>query len=131
MSDKKDYTVTMVGQAIPQVAPVNLPGAIQATALGGSPISKKPSYLVTLMATGAKVKEMRFIAIDKPEFLPNCVQVKGVYLDDSEEKIINNVSGILTSIKKELVLEMTFPWHRICSIRSLVFNAVKSQTLVR
>jgi hypothetical protein len=126
MPNEKDFAVNAVGQFGGSV-----PGAIQATNLGGSPISKKPSYLLTLLSTGAKTKELRFIAIDKPEFLPNCVQVKGVYLDESEDKIINNVSGILTSIKKELVLEMTFPWHRICSIRSLVFNAVKTQTLVR
>lgn len=121
---EKDFSVGAVGQG-------SLPGAIQATALGGSPISKKPSYLVTLEASGAKGKVQRFIAIDKPEFLQGCVQVKGVYLDESEDAIINNVSGILTSIKKELVLEVIFPWHRICSIRSLVFNAVKTQTLVR
>lgn len=121
---EKDFSVGVIGQG-------GLPGAIQATALGGSPISKKPSYLVTLKSNTANFKFERFVALDKPEFLQDCVQVKGVYLDDTEDEIINNVSGILTSIKKELVLEMIFPWHRICSIRSLVFNAVKTQTLVR
>lgn len=121
---EKDFSIGAVGQNV-------VPGAIQATALGGSPISKKPSYLITLYSSLGKNKVQRFVAIDKPEFLPGCVQVKGVYLDESEETIINNVSNILTSIKKELVLEVTFPWHRVDSIRSLVFNAVKTQTLTR
>ena len=116
-NDNKDFAVSAVGQ-------VGLP-------LGAMPVSKKPSYLITLEGTGAKPKNLRFITLDKPELLQGFVQVKGVYLDESEDEILNNVSGTLTSIKKELVLEMMFPWHKICSIRSLVYSAIKNQTLVR
>lgn len=126
MPNEKDFTVGTVGHMEDKV-----PGAIRATALGGSPISKKPSYLITFEPTGAKAKVLRFVAIDKPDCQPGYVQAKGVFVEEKEDEIINNVSGILTSIKKELVLEVMFPWHRICSIRSLVFNAVKTQTLPR
>ena len=124
MSGDKDFAVNAVGQ-------IGGAGAIQATGLGGSQISRKPSYLLTLEPSGAKGKVQRFITLDKPDLLQGFVQVKGVYLNESEDEIINNVSTILTSIKKELVLEVMLPWHRICSIRSLVFNAIKNQTLIR
>lgn len=116
MSGDKDFAVNAVGG----------PGAF-----GGSPITKKPSYLVVLEPSNTKQKAQYFITLDKPDLLQGFIQVKGVYLDDKEEDIINNVSDILTSIKKELVLEVMLPWHRIRSIRSLVFNAIKSQTFVR
>lgn len=115
MSGEKDFTVSPVGTLTNS----------------GSAISKKPSYLITLNGIGAKAGVQRFITLDKPDMLDGFIQAKGVYLDETEDEIINNLSGVLTSIKKELVLEVMFPWHRICSIRNLVFNAVKTQTLVR
>ena len=121
---EKDFAVGAVGQTIS--------GAVQAGNLGGSPISKKPSYLITLEPPASKAKKMtRFITIDKPDLLNGFVQAKGVFVEESEDQIINNLSEVLTSIKKELVLEMMFPWHKICSIRSLVFSAIKTQSLVR
>lgn len=121
----KDFQINAVGQTIS--------GAIQAGNLGGSPISKKPSYLVTIEdTTSAGKKSMkRFITTDKPDLLQGFIQVKGFFSDEGEDEIINNLSDILTSTKKELICEMMFPWHKICSIRSLVFNAIKSQTLVK
>lgn len=92
----------------------------------GSAISNKPSYLVSLEEITGKTKTTRyFITTDRPEHLNGFIQVKGIFVDSSitEEEIIKNFTDILTSAKKELILEMMFPWHKICSIRSLVFKA--------
>ena len=92
----------------------------------GSPISNKPSYLVALEENSGKSRLIKyFITLDRPEQLDGFIQVKGVFADPSlqEAEIIKTFSDILTSAKKELILELWLPWHKICSIRSLVFKA--------
>jgi len=98
----------------------------------GGVISKKPNYLITLEDNSCKSKVLtRFITLDKPDFLDGFILVKGIFTDIEEDAVINNISNILTTLKKELILEVMFPHHRIHSIRSLVFNAIKSQTVVK
>lgn len=94
---------------------------------------KKPPFLITLDdgITGKTRNFQRFISLDKPESINGFVQVKGIFSDKDEEEIIKSFADILTSTSKELYLEMMFPIHRIHSIRSLVFNAVKSVTTVQ
>ena len=92
----------------------------------GSPITTKPSYLVSLEETIGKTKTIRyFITLDRPEQLNGFIQVKGIFADSSldESEIIKTFSDLLTNAKKDLILEVMFPWHKICSIRSLVFKA--------
>jgi hypothetical protein len=92
----------------------------------GSPIMNKPSYLITVEQNVGKSKIFRFfITLDKPELLNGFVQAKGLYADNNmtEDKIITSFSEILTSAEKELFLEVMLPWHKIVSIRSLVFRA--------
>lgn len=97
----------------------------------GAPTLKKPPYLVTLEENTGKTRATkRFISLDKPESINGFIQVKGIFSDKSEDEIVKTYSEILTSCPKEDVLEMMFPLHKIHSIRSLVFNAVKSQTAV-
>jgi hypothetical protein len=79
----------------------------------------KPSYLITLSDKTNKY----FITTDRPEQLNGFIQAKGVFTDSKEEVIIKNYSAILTNASKEFILEMMFPWHKICSIRSLIFKA--------
>ena len=93
----------------------------------GSPIMNKPSYLITLeQDTTSKTKSLKyFITLEKPELLNGFVQAKGLFAAKgvTEEKIITSFSEILTSADKVLILEVLLPWHKICSIRSLVFRA--------
>ena len=91
----------------------------------GSFILTKPSYLILLEDNFGKTKTKKyFITIDRPDYLNGFVQARGIFVEkDTEETIINNFSSILTSADKGLFLEMMFPWHKICSIRSLVFKA--------
>jgi hypothetical protein len=93
----------------------------------GSPVLIKPSYLIKLeeKINSKTIQTSYFISLDKPELLNGFVQVKGIFADSAlkEEDIINRFSELLTGTKKELFLEMLFPWHKICSIRSLVFKA--------
>lgn len=97
-----------------------------------APSLKKPPFLITLDdgTTGKTRNFQRFISLDKPQSENGFVQVKGIFCDKDEDEIIKSFSDILTSTSKELILEMMFPLHRIYSIRSLVFNAVKSVTQV-
>ena len=90
----------------------------------GAPVATKPAYLIVLESMSGKVKSYEyFLTLDKPDFLANCVQAKGFFSDSSETDIISNFSQLLTSIKKELICEMIFPWHKIHSIRNLIFRA--------
>jgi len=97
-----------------------------------APTLKKPPFLITLDdgVTGKTRNFQRFISLDKPESVNGFVQVKGIFSDKDEDEIIKSFSDILTGTPKEFILEMMFPLHRIYSIRSLVFNAVKSVTTV-
>jgi len=83
----------------------------------------KPLYLIILDGFN-KMKALKyFISIDKPELLNGFIQVKGFFSDYSEEDIIIKFAELLTNTKKELFLEMYFPWHKIHSMRSLIFKA--------
>ena len=115
MSDK-DFTVSTVS-GFPTVATT----------------SKKPIYLVTLddPASNKKNSFQKFIAIDKPDSQNGFIMAKGVFTELSDDEIIKTFSEVLTSSPKELILDMWFPWHRILSVRSLVFNANKLSTLVK
>jgi hypothetical protein len=97
-----------------------------AAPLPGSTISKKPSYLVTLEDGSGKSKStLRFMAVDRPDLLNGFISVKGFFTEASEEEVVTKFATILASTPKDQLMEMLFPWHRITSIRSLVFNAVK------
>jgi hypothetical protein len=93
-------------------------------------LNKKPIYLLTLEdASGKKNSFQRFIALDKPDSQNGFLMTKGIFSELSEEEITKNFSEILTATPKELILDVWFPWHRIISVRSLVFNANKVATL--
>jgi hypothetical protein len=128
MPGSKDFAVGAVGVVQP-----GMPGAIgTGTVLSGSPISRKPLYLVTLEDTAKTTKVLtRFIAIDKPDDKNGFIGVKGFFTESSEDEIIGSAVEMVAATKKETLVEMMFPWHRIHSIRSLVFNANKTQTLVK
>ena len=110
----KDFGVSVTG--IPQVGQV----------------SKKPRYLVSLTDNTAKSKSVTyFIALDKPDLLNGFIQMKGVYSDLSEDVISSSFIDIIEGTAKESIMDIMFPWHRVHSIKSLVFNANKPSTLVR
>lgn len=109
-----------------------MPIELGANSLLGAPAAhlKKPPFLITLDdgSTGKTRNFQRFISLDKPESINGFIQVKGIFCDKDDDEIIKTFADILTNTPKELTLEMMFPLHRIYSIRSLVFNAVKSVT---
>lgn len=111
MTDR-DYAVSAVGM-IPTAGAIN----------------KKPMYLIHLSTT--KSGFQKFVAIDKPDSQNGFILVKGFFSEATEEDIIKTFNDLLTQTPKELILDMWFPWHRVHSVRSLVFNANKLQTLVK
>jgi hypothetical protein len=87
-------------------------------------VSKKPSYLIVLESLNGKSKEIvKFISADKPEYINNFIQVKGVFSSLNEEEIVKSFLEILANSSKESILEMLFPSHKICYIRNLVFRS--------
>lgn len=88
----------------------------------GNPIANKPSYLIFLEEKSGK-NNRKFLTIDKPDLLNGFVLAKGFYCNNDEEEIINKFQVILTDIKKELIIEVMLPWHKISSMRSLIFKA--------
>ena len=73
----------------------------------------------------------KFITIDKPDSQNGFITAKGFFTECTEDEIIKTFLELLTSTPKELILDMWFPWHRVVSIRSLIFNANKAATLIK
>ena len=94
-------------------------------------ISKKPVYLISLEDSNHKKPHQKFIAIDKPDSQNGFIMVKGFFSNLTDEEIIKTFTDILTRTPKEDILDMWFPWERIISVRSLVFNANKVANLAR
>jgi len=93
-----------------------------------APSLKKPPFMIVLdggLQGKTRIFE-RFISLDKPLSENGFITVKGIFCDKDEDEIIKGFADILTNTSKELILEMMFPLHRVYSIRSLVFNAVKT-----
>ncbi len=85
---------------------------------------KKPSYLIILENVRGKTKnDENFIAVDKPELLNGFIQVKGFFCELSADEISKSFLTVLTDSNKELYVEMMFPWHRVKSVKSLIFKA--------
>lgn len=94
-------------------------------------LSKKPCYLITLFEESGKSKSLiRFIALDKPSFEANFIQVKGMYCTLGDEKISKSFNEIVSSTPKDEIIDVMFPAHRVHSIKSLVFNANKPTSLM-
>jgi len=111
---EKDFAVSSVG--IPSVATV----------------SKKPCYLITLVDPAGKGTIVsRFITLDKPDLLSGFVQVKGTFVEGGDEVLVKTFTEVLAATPKESFIDIMLPWHRIHSIRSLVFNANKPATVIR
>lgn len=90
----------------------------------GAASIKKPAHLIVLESSHGKTRNQeKFIAIDKPELLNGFVLAKGFFCTESDDDITKNLTDLLTTTKKELYFEMHFPWHRVLSIKSLVFRA--------
>ena len=86
--------------------------------------SNKPCYLLTYEdGAVAKNKVKRIITIDKPETNASYIHLKGVMTDLPEEEVISSYQEVLTSAPRELIIEVMVPWHRVFSLRSLVFKA--------
>jgi hypothetical protein len=98
------------------VSPAGIP-AISST-------SNKPLYLVTVEDSTGKTKVIkRFITLDRPEQGNGFISAKGFFCEASEDEIITSFSTMLTTIKKESIIDVMIPWHKICYVRSLVFKA--------
>jgi hypothetical protein len=89
-------------------------------------LSKKPSYLIVMepQKTNSKIvgPTVYFLTLDKPEFVSNFIQAKGMFSDSSEENICKNYVDMLTTASKDLILEVLIPSHRILYMRSLLYK---------
>ena len=76
-----------------------------------------PLYLATI---GGKTLK-HFISV-KFEDTGNCAKLTGFMTEQSLENINTNYPKILADQPKETYVEVLYPWHKIESIRSLVFK---------
>jgi hypothetical protein len=97
---------------------------IAIAAIGVPPVgalNKKPPHLILL---GEGKGQKKFITVDKPDIGDNgFVQAKGIFAEENEATIIGNYANLLNSAQKEDFIEMTFPPHKVDSIRNLVFRS--------
>lgn len=98
------------------IGPVGIPNT--------AALAKKPPHLVSL-SDGKKIE--LFLSLDKPESLNGFIQVKGFYVSDSdratEEQVNKDYLNLMGEIKKDSIVEMYFPLHRVHSIKNLMFKA--------
>lgn len=126
MPSDKDLAIGAVGGTPGGVAPS---GAVYAGGMpAGSAISKKPCYLVVIDGD-TKNSVKHFVAMEKPEFLPNFIQVKGFWTGEEEDSIVVNFSEMVANTDKANIVDMMFPASKIHYIRSLVFNAAKPKSV--
>lgn len=91
-----------------------------AAKLTAAAMLKKTTYLVSL---SSNKKNKYFISFDMPELLNGFVRVKGFFSDNSESEINENFAEYITSVSKELILDIMFPSHKIEFLKSLVYKA--------
>ncbi len=94
------------------IGPVGIPNT--------AALAKKPPHLVSLI-DGKKIQ--LFFSLDKPESLNGFIQVKGFYVEGTEEEVSKNYLNIMGSTSKDVYVEMYFPLHRVISIKNLMFKA--------
>lgn len=83
--------------------------------------NKKPLHLIEL--TGGKSQQVKFLSLDKPESsLAGFIQVKGLFIESSDVSN-NDYFSFVSSAKKDSLVEMYFPLHRVQSIKNLMFKA--------
>jgi hypothetical protein len=82
-------------------------------------IRRQPTYLVSF--TDSTKKNSYFVAT-KYEEGTSCAKLTGFSIDLDETKIVAGYDDIIKGTDKENFVEMFVPWHRIKSVRSLVFR---------
>lgn len=83
-------------------------------------LAKKPPHLVSL-SDGKK--NQLFLSLDKPESLNGFIQVKGFYVEGTETDVSRDYLTLMGETKKDSIVEMYFPLHRVISIKNLMFKA--------
>jgi hypothetical protein len=95
-------------------------------------LNTKPRYLVSLTGfTKNTTKLTYFLALDKPDRHPDFIDVKGFYVEGTDDEIISSLAELVANTPKEAIEELMIPTHRVFCIKSLIFNANKSSTLFK
>lgn len=85
-------------------------------------ITKGPVYLLTLSDESAPY----FIATKLDEQISS-IKTVGFYptkiaKKDAKENIIKGYAEMVSSISPEQIIEISFPWHQVNSVQSLVYR---------
>lgn len=90
------------------------------------PIIPKPPWLIFLKTQKKQPKfclSEYFISLEKPLTEGNLLNCKGLFVDKTEDEILKNWQGILTSYKKEDIIELSVPVNEIFLIRNLGYKS--------
>jgi|ERR1700722_6829027 len=77
-----------------------------------------PTYLVSLEAGK---KELSFIATKFDE-TNNYAKLVGFYTEETVPNIISKYDEIIKNTNKTNFVEISFPWNRVLSVRSLLYK---------
>lgn len=79
-----------------------------------------PTYLITL---GQGTVSQLFIATKIDEG-PSTVKAVGFFASKTAkpQSILSNHSMMVSAAKPEEMVEMSFPWHQVCSIQNLIYR---------
>jgi len=94
------------------------PAAINDYSAGRVVGKTTPTYLVSL-EDGKKVKLFISTKFDETN---NYGKFVGFYSNATEEKIVANYNEIVASTDKASFIEISFPWDKVISVRSLLYK---------
>lgn len=81
-----------------------------------------PVYAVELTGSGSKGTKIFFIASKLEVDATTFVKCIGTYFTGTEEALSKNYNEILSAPDKSGFIEVMFPWHRVLSIKNLIFR---------
>jgi hypothetical protein len=85
-----------------------------------NPSNLKPAHLVYVIHN----KKIRYLlTLDKPTMEVPYLLAKGYFIEKTEEEIHASFNEILATEKKESMIEIYLPWHRVFQVKSLIFKS--------
>jgi hypothetical protein len=91
-----------------------------------NPSNLKPAHLVYVVDNYDKRDNLKIrylLTLDKPTMEVPYLLAKGYFIEKTEEEIHASFNEILATEKKESMIEIYLPWHRVFQVKSLIFKS--------
>jgi hypothetical protein len=87
-----------------------------------APQRTTPTYLVILNNGKPKEADSYFIAIKRDDAISTCAKFVGFFSNKPEREIKSSYDQIIKETDITDIIEIEFPWNKICSVQSLVYR---------